>query len=180
MPLHIFEKRYQQLFDEMESIGISVALPYRDDKSGSQFASICELVRITKRYKSGERDVIVECKSLHWLESQESVFPGKLYPGGTIGDEVDLKDIPGAPTYLLEQFADYIELKYGKRPKLADIRRYTLMDVAACINMSNDDKIRFIALDSDEKREKQLGAYIEYLKFLFFQEAQAENGIILN
>ncbi|MEZ4721803.1 MAG: hypothetical protein R2813_08020 [Flavobacteriales bacterium] len=54
------------------------------------------------------------------------------------------------------------------------------MDVAACINMSNDDKIRFIALDSDEKREKQLGAYIEYLKFLFFQEAQAENGIILN
>ncbi|MEZ4721802.1 MAG: hypothetical protein R2813_08015 [Flavobacteriales bacterium] len=101
MPLHIFEKRYQQLFDEMESIGISVALPFKDEKSGNQFASICELVRITKRYKSGERDVIVECKSLHWLESQESVFPGKLYPGGTIGDEVDFVRLLSTTTYLL-------------------------------------------------------------------------------
>jgi hypothetical protein len=178
LPLHIFEPKYQQLFDEAEQNSIPFALPY--SKNGVKLASKCRLLQVTKRLPGGVRDVIIECTHLHSLERQEPVFATKLYPGGVIGAEIELRNEKLATIQLLELFADFIEIKYGKRPVLEEILRYRTVDVAACIAMSNEDKTRFVIAQNELERERLLTGLIKYMHFLYFQESQAENGILLN
>lgn len=178
IPLHIFEPRYQQLFDEAEKSSTTFALPYTAE--GIKLASKCRLLRVTKRLPNGLRDVIIECTALHALESQQELFESKMYPGGTIGEQINFKNDQRASIELLELFADYIEIKYGKRPILEDILHYKPVDVAACIALSNEDKVKFTSCENEEARERMLLSHIKFVYFLYFQEAQAENGILLN
>ncbi len=178
IPLNIFEPRYQQLFDEVEQSSMPFALPY--ENINIRLASKCRLVRVTKRLANGQRDVIIECTHLHQLERQEGVFESKMYPGGAIGKLMDLQTDKLASIELLEHFADYIEIKFGKRPVLEDILRYRPIDVAACIAMSNEDKVRFVLLENESAREDMAHRHVKYLHFLYYQESQAENGILLN
>ncbi len=178
MPLCVFEPKYRQLFDEMEEENLHFAMPYKEHNV--RYASKCKLVRVTDRTPKGTRDVIVECVSVHSLISMRDKMKNKLYPGGEIGPNlIDGRREP-ASIPLLESFADYIEIKFGKRPILAEIIQYKPMDVAACIAMSNWDKIRFIQLPNSKAREGMLIGLLKYLHFLYYQEAQAEKGILLN
>ena len=178
MPLHIFELKYQQLFDEAEHNSTEFALPFK--RLDVRLASKCKLVRVTKRLPNGQRDVIIECTQLHELEDQNQTFQSKLYPGGKIGKQINLQSEKLASIELLELFADYIELKFGKRPILSDILRYRSVDIAACLAMSNEDKVRFILHENETAREEMILRLVKYLHFLFYQESRAENGILLN
>ena len=178
MPLCVFEPKYRQLFDEIEEDDLHFAMPYKEHNV--RWASKCKLVRVTERTPKGTRDVIVECVSVHKLISSVDRMKDKLYPCGKIGENLVVGKRERASVRLLESFADYIEIKFGKRPILGEIIHYKPMDVAACIAMSNWDKIRFIQLPNSKAREGMLFGLLKYLHFLYFQEAQAEKGILLN
>src|SRR5690606_16359318 len=128
VPLHIFEPRYRQLFDDAQKNDLPFGLPFLDESKDQNLVSVCVLNQVTKSYNGGEIDVIIECRGLFDLYSQEDRFAGKLYPSGKLGAEINLEYTEIATTSLLEKFADYIELKFGKRPKLIEIQHYKLMD----------------------------------------------------
>ncbi len=178
IPLHIFEPRFQQLFDEVEKNSIQFALPFSKDKL--KLASKCRLVQVTKRLPNGQRDVIIECTHVYELDRLENEFESKMYPGGTIGREIKLQLDKQASIEMLEVFADYIEIKFGKRPVLEDIIHYRAVDVAVCIAMSNENKVRFMTQLNEIAREEMVHRLLKYLHFLYYQESQAENGLLLN
>lgn len=180
LPLHVFEPRYQQLFDEAEHLGTSFGLPFFYERRQMLFASLCKLVKVTKRHRSGERDVIVEATEVVKLSGQDAVFDGKLYPGGSVSERMQPVGKTAAPVELVSLFADCIEYKFGKRPGYAALRHYTLADVAASTAMSNEDKVRYLLSADDLSRQQYLEKVLEYLLLLYRQEARTEDGIILN
>lgn len=180
LPLHIFETRYRQLFQEAEDQDLRFGLPFDDERSGMHMVSICRLLRVSKRYSSGELDVIIEAESIAMMQEFESVFPEKEYPGAYV-QRWNGEGFNASPTEdLLSTFKHYIEMRYGAHPNHNNVAHYRLMDIAASIALSNEDKIRFILQKTAERQDQLLLQNLRYLNLLLEQERRVENGIILN
>lgn len=180
IPLHIFEPRYRQLFEEAEQQKLYFGLPFLDKKRNKHLVSVCKLLKITKEYKTGEKDVIVEAERLAVLSQYENVFPEKLYPGGYVTLLPNDSGIHWPSSELMQVFKQYLRLRYGANPMHSNVAHYRLFDVAASIALSNEDKLNFIAQNAFEAKEKLLINNIKYLNLLLQQEQNIENGIILN
>jgi uncharacterized protein len=179
IPLHIFEPRFKQLFDDLAQGDTRFGLPITEP-DGANLVSICKLNEVTKQKDNGERDVIIECIQVAELFRIDDQMSGKLYPGGEVGSLIEFDMNTTASVEVLELFADYIELRFGRRPKLIEIKNYSLTDVAACLALSNENKVRFAKAKNVKAQQKMIVGLIEYLRFLFYQETKTENGIILN
>ena len=68
MPLHIFEPRYKQLLEEVESRDLSFGIYFSHESNEAKIGSIVKLESVIKRYAGGESDVIVQCLDLFTLE----------------------------------------------------------------------------------------------------------------
>lgn len=178
MPLHIFEERYRQLFLEAEGDNISFGLPFEDADLKCGYVSVCRLVEVTKRYATGESDVVIEAHSIGKLKSFQSVYPSKQYPGGVIEVEQNsyLSARPNAE--VLTAFEKYLSFLEGSE-KL-DLSGYLLVDVAASLKLSNTDKIKLIHTSNAEKQNAFLLRNLRYINLLLEQERGIENGFILN
>ena len=66
--LHIFEPRYRQLLEDVEQEGIDFGIYYKSDENKSSIGSKMELVRVVKRYETGESDILVRCTGLFYLD----------------------------------------------------------------------------------------------------------------
>ncbi|MEX2596567.1 MAG: LON peptidase substrate-binding domain-containing protein [Salibacteraceae bacterium] len=180
LPLHVFEPRYRQLFKEAEENVLDFGLPCSESEIGVELVSICRLVRVVKRYSTGESDVIIEAKYVATMDRFETVFPQKLYPGGFV-NLVGFDHLLKEPTEeLMSEFRTYIELKFGTKPSPVNLGHYRFLDLAASVAMSNEEKMRLVLTKSTDKRNKQLTQTLRYLNLLLKQERSIENGFILN
>ena len=180
IPLHIFEPRYRQLFEEAEQQGLRFGLPFLDKKRNKHLVSVCKLLKVTKSYKTGEKDVIVEAERLAVLSRYENVFPEKLYPGGYVSLLPNDDDNQWPGPELMKVFKEYLRLRYGTDPLHSNVAHYRVFDIAASIALSNEDKLSFIAQSITDAKERLLVNNIKYLNLLLQQEQKIENGIILN
>lgn len=176
----MFEPRYRQLFEEAKEDGFEFGLPFADSDLGEHMVSVCRLLRTTKQYESGESDIVIEAVSLADMKNYETVFPGKLYPGGEVqmrlSDDLDQK----ADSDVLDLFKTYIEFRFGSVPSAEQLRQYKLLDVAASMALSNKEKMTYVKLNSTEKRSSMLTRSLNYLNLLLLQESRMENGLLLN
>lgn len=180
MPLHIFEPRYQQLFQEAEDNQVCFGLPFEDTSRNLKLVSMCKLLQVTNRYATGEMDVIIEAYEIATLTKQDQIFSGKLYPGGRLGASLESKGNVLASMETINLFADYITQKFGNRPTYASLHKYTLADVASSVTMDNNQKLKFIFVKSETERALYLNNVIKFLTFLLYQESKAEDGVLLN
>lgn len=180
LPLHIFEPRYRQLFEEAENEGIEFGLPYEDEEQKGHYVSVCTLLKVTKRYESGESDVIIESQRVASLKEFESVYDGKLYPGGMVIPFETGSLIERPSEALMQEFQRFIQLKYGTKPLISNLQNYRLMDLAASTALSNTDKVKLLNLSTPERQDRFLLQSLQYLNLLLDQERSFENGFILN
>lgn len=180
MPLHIFEPRYKQLFDEAKAEGYTFGLPFDVKGTTLTLVSQCKLLRVTRNYRSGESDVIVEAIGIAELVKFERTFPGKMYPGGLIKERTDFNLNRPVSNGLISLFKEFIAIKNNldSATDLAVDNR--LSYIASELNMDNSDKIKLLMTPSHEQREKILINNIRYLNLLFVQENSVEKGLILN
>ncbi|GAB4378435.1 MAG: hypothetical protein Kow0075_08340 [Salibacteraceae bacterium] len=180
LPLHIFEPRYRKLFKALEEGEfIQFGIPYKRGEH-PPLVSVCRLVRVAKRFRGGLMNVIVECDHLA-LQLGKIMTDGDLpFPKGNIGEALKPVGETKPPVELMSKFADYIAYKFGTRPGYAVLHKYSIADVAACLNLSNDDKLKYLQLATDADRERFLNGKIDYLLLLFQQEAKTDNGLIMN
>lgn len=178
VPLHIFEERYRQLFSEAEGENKTFGLPFEDAELKYGYVSICRLVEVTKRYATGESDVIIEAFSIGKLKLFQSVFPSKQYPGGII-EVVENTCLDGAPDpNVLNAFEKYLSFLEGS--VTLDLSGYRLVDIAASLKLSNTDKIKLIHTQGIAKQNAFLLRNLRYINLLLEQEKGIENGFILN
>ena len=178
MPLHIFEPRYRQLFMEAESENVHFGLPYEDADLKRGYVSICRLLEVSKRYPTGELDVIIESLAISKLKSFESAYHSKIYPGGVVINEKESYLNSTPMDEVLEAFEMYISLIEGKTP--LNFTEFQLVDIAASLKLSSTDKIKLIDTENVDKQNAILLRNLRYMNLLLEQEKSIENGFILN
>ncbi len=108
LPLHIFEKRYQQLIDDCDDKGMSFGIPTYIDKK-LEYGTEVRLDKIAKKYPGGESDVVCVGTKIFKIENFYQQFPGKLYAGG---DVVFLEDTDVGAEELQEELLKNIAILY--------------------------------------------------------------------
>ncbi|WP_103070720.1 LON peptidase substrate-binding domain-containing protein [Aquimarina sediminis] len=108
LPLHIFEKRYQQLINDCEKDGVLFGIPtYIDEKL--DYGTEIKLQKIAKRYPKGEKDIVCIGTRIFRIKKFYQQFPGKLYAAG---DVEFLKDDEGSEEELQEELLRNIAILY--------------------------------------------------------------------
>lgn len=174
VPLHIFEPRYKQLLQDVESrdirFGIFFDHPINDQKIGS----IMRLESVTKRYPKGELDIIVKCEDIFFLEEQHRLFPGKLYPGGDVVFwNIEMGVFPDE--HLYQQYNTFRMMRGIARQE----RSCSIFEIANELNLDFADRYKFITLKGS-KQHTFLDRKIAYQLQLMEHEEKSKDVFHLN
>ena len=170
--LHIFEPRYRELLDDLENEGISFGIYYRSDRNKSSIGSLMELVRVVKRYETGESDILVKCTNLFYLDWFYDKLDDKSYPGGDVRDlEYETADISFE---MKEQLNDLLMLR-GEEESAFE----SLTEAAISLHLKSEEKLSFVRM-TPASREKFLTQHIEFNKALIEQEQLTKFNFHLN
>jgi hypothetical protein len=82
--LHIFEPRYKQLIGECEEEGITFCIPPYIDQKIMPFGTEVRLIKVEKKYETGEMDIRTEGLGLIKLGNIHNPVHGKMYLGAEI------------------------------------------------------------------------------------------------
>lgn len=103
---------------------------------------------------------------------------GKLYPGGNV--EILSSTPPVKSIQLIDMVMKYMrdfDKDFLKVPEGEPLCYY---DVLRSLNLSSEDKYKFVMQHGDESREKFLTKHIEYLMLIRQQENKLNNDFQLN
>lgn len=174
--LHIYEERYKQLLKDTmagdRTFGIVLASPLNTRNMGS----LVEIIDITKKYPTGEADIIVKCLEIFYLRKFISSYDAdSLYPGGLV--EEILTDDYLCPKALVEQFQHYKEIR---EEDYAFADSITLHQLALKLPMSEAEKIEYLKCKTYDSKIAYLKSFIQYLKLIEVQEKKTYYSIYLN
>jgi Lon protease-like protein len=177
--LHIFEKRYQQLFAELEKGDPHFGIPFAMGGKTMKYGTRCKLVRVIKRYHSGESDILIEAQGIFELTEFTSMKEGKLYPFGTVILKRDLsKEL--ASKEVLDAYEGLDAILSGSDVPLHLVDSPYVLAIMASLGFSSEEKFRFIQLESPERRNDTLLGLVNMMRQLISQEQATENGIYLS
>jgi len=164
-PIHIFEKRYKQLINDIENNGEIFGIPFVKDGTLCEFGSGVVIHKVLAKSPTGEMDILVRGVNLFKMMSIEENLPGKLYGGGTVMilEEMNQTAIP----MLQEKFITYKQQlsEINKMPDTLvemNLPRH-ILDIAGQLPLEIDEKYKIIKLKNSKLREDLL---IEKLNFL--------------
>jgi Lon protease-like protein len=178
LPLRIFEPRYKQLINECSKKDLSFGIPYLKDTKMQNFGAECKVKEIVATNSKGEMVIVAEGIAVFEILSFQDPMPDKLYGGGKIrlfGPDQELKN--SELLGLLIRYTDYLDPDFLKNVKGNEIR---VNDVARALNLSSEEKYRFIALQKQQKQEQFLVGQMKYLIKLREQEKLLKNDYFLN
>ncbi len=164
-PIHIFEKRYKQLINDIENNGEIFGIPFLKDGTLCEFGSGVVIHKVLAKSPTGEMDILVRGVNLFKMMSIEENLPGKLYGGGTVMilDEMNKTAIQ----MLQEKFITYKQ-QLSAINKIPDsmaeknLPRH-ILDIAGQLPLDIAEKYKIIKLEKTALREQVL---IEKLDFL--------------
>jgi len=114
----------------------------------------CEvkLQQIVAESQLGQKVITVESVSLVRINNYTSTMAGKLYPGGNVDS------LPPAPPVKSRKLVDMV-MKYTKDfdKDFLNIKNGEVLcyyDVLRSLNLSSEDKFKFITQQYDDQREK--------------------------
>ena len=164
-PIHIFEKRYKQLINDIENNGEIFGIPFIKDGRLCEFGSGVVIHKILAKSPTGEMDILVRGVNLFKMMNIEENLPGKLYGGGSVMvlDEMNKT----AVELLQEKFKTYKQQlsAINKLPETSpemNLPRH-ILDIAGQLPLEIDEKYKIIKLEKTHQREQLL---IEKLDFL--------------
>lgn len=82
--LHIFEPRYRQLLTDCEQAGLTFVIPTVESGTMYGYGTEVGLAEITKRYPTGESDIVVLGRRVARVEHFRRELGDKPYPGGGV------------------------------------------------------------------------------------------------
>ena len=178
IPLRIFEIRYKQLINECYDKKQTFGIPFFRDSEIQPFGIECRIDQIVAKNSKGEMVIIAEGVSNFKVKSVMDPLPGKLYSGGRI---IPIRnDQPVKMEKLLKLIIYYIDVHDPDFLKDIKGKNIFINDVARAMNLSSDDKYRFISINDPENQENFLKSQLRYLMNLREQEKLLKNDYYLN
>lgn len=178
MPLHIFEPRYKQLINEVRTQGITFAIPFVIEQEIQEFGCEVRLKDVVAEKGEGNMVIVVESIAIVKIFSYEKKLEGKLYAGGTISrlpcdDPVISKEL----MELITSYRDQFDKEFLSSFSNAVVTR---KDLIIALNLSSDEKYKFICMPDAEQREDFLSGQLRYLSMIRRQEALLGDDFGLN
>lgn len=178
MPLHIFEPRYKQLINEVRTQGITFAIPFVIEQEIQEFGCEVRLKDVVAEKEEGNMVIVVESVAIVEIFSYEKKLEGKLYAGGTISrlqcdDPVISKEL----MELITSYRDQFDKEFLSSFSNAVVTR---KDLIIALNLSSDEKYKFICMPDAEQREDFLSGQLRYLSMIRRQEALLGDDFGLN
>ena len=175
VPLHIFEPRFKQMLKDVEEKGTLFGIYYSHGLNKDRMGGIMKLESILKRYETGECDILAKCVDTFLLTQYYNKWKKKLYPGGKVYQLDASKNQPMSVPFV-EKFKAYMALK-----NVTDIDDdFDIHDIANELNLDIGDRIKYLKLLSNMKREKFLLERLKYQKFILQQEQKHKDSFYLN
>ena len=178
IPLRIFEPRYKQLIEDARTKGITFAIPFVIDQDIQEFGCEVRLKDVVAENPGGRMVITVESVAVVKIISFSKQIEGKLYAGGAVrrlpcSDPVEGEELKKLIADYSDQF-DKGFLNYCKDSVV------TLQDVMIALNLSSDDKFRFVCMHDNGQKEDYLTGQLRYLRMIRKQETQLGNDFGLN
>ena len=178
IPLHIFEPRYKQLIEDARTQGISFAIPFVIDQDIQEFGCEVRLKEVVAEKPGGRMVIVVESMSVVQIINYNKKLEGKLYAGGTIrrmpcSDPVESEELLG----LIENYIDQFDKEFLTMGVESVITR---QEVMIALNLTSDDKYKFICMPDAVQKEGYLAGQLRYLGMIRKQETLLGNDFGLN
>lgn len=178
MPLRIFEPRYMQLIEEIRTSGNTFAIPFVVGRDIQEYGCEVRLKEVVGENSGGRMVITVEAISLVQIVSFNKQLDGKLYAGGAIrrlpcSDMVESQE-------LHEMIRDYIDQFDRNFLSCCKWSSATRQDVMKALNLSSQEKYRFVNMKDGRQIEEYLMGQINYLKMIRKQETLLGNDFGLN
>lgn len=178
MPLHIFEPRYKELINDARTQGITFAIPFLINQEIQEFGCEVRLKDVVAENEDGSMVIVVESLDIVEISSYSKQMDRKLYAGGRIrrlscDDPVISKE--------LMELIDHYRAEYD--PGFLSSAQHTIVsrkDVIIALNLSSEEKYKFICMDGTEQREGFLTGQLRYLSLIRRQEALLGDDYGLN
>ncbi|NNC82075.1 MAG: hypothetical protein HKN79_00720 [Flavobacteriales bacterium] len=179
MQLHIFEPRYKQLFAELEEGDNRFGIPYATGRVTRKFGSRCRLLRVIKRYSSGELDVLVESEGIFKLDDFQQMKEDKLYPFGKVSllRELNREEVD---EHVMQTYDAMCENLSGSDLHFHTVESRSTLAILSSLNASSEEKYRFVQLPDTASRNSCLLGMIRILDSLILQEKATEEGFYLS
>jgi len=178
IPLRIFEPRYRQLIEEVRSTGGSFAIPFVLGQELQDYGCEVRLKEVVGENPGGRMVITVESIALVQIITFNKQIEGKLYAGGTVKRLSYSK--PVEDEELLEIIQAYVDNFDSGFLNCCKQSKITHQDVMIALNLSSEDKYKFMCLPDDSQKEAYLAGQIHYLKMIRKQETQLGNDFGLN
>ena len=178
IPLHIFEPRFKQLINEARTDGITFAIPFVIERNIQGFGCEVRLKDVVAEKEGGNMVIVVESVFVVELISYEKQVEGKLYPGGEIRRIPS--DDPVVSRELMELIATYRERFDQDFLGPSILQQITRKELIIALNLSSDEKFKFISLPNAFQKDNFLVGQLRYLSMIRQQEALLGDDYGLN
>jgi Lon protease-like protein len=178
LPLRIFEPRYLQLIEEAEDENFTFVIPYLRDDEVMDYGCEVKLQEVVAESKTGQKVITVESVSLVRILSYTTQMTGKLYGGGTVELLSPLPPLENKA--LIAMVRDYMKNFDKDFLKSTEGKEMCYEDILRSLNLSSEDKYRFIASGCSKFWEKFLASNIQYMIMIRSQEKKLNNDFQLN
>ncbi|MGC9342218.1 MAG: LON peptidase substrate-binding domain-containing protein [Bacteroidales bacterium] len=178
IPLRIFEPRYKQLIEDCDKKGLNFGIPFTIKNQMQSYGTEVRLKEIVAKNSQGEMVIMVEGISNFEMISFNDPAEGKLYAAGKIKELRSDREISDPD--LVKMVIHYSENLDSEFLKTVKGNSIYLNDIATALNLSSEDKYKYISLKSLNDREKFLKAQMSILLKLREQENLLNNDYYLN
>jgi uncharacterized protein len=174
VPLHIFEPRYRQLLQDVETRDITFGIYFTHEINIARIGSLMRLESVIKRYPDGKSDIIVKCEDMFSLDLLLRTFKDKQYPGGDVKLlKTDMMSFPHETLY--EMFIEFLKLRNINQHSVP----FNIYQIANELNLDVNDRYKFVT-SADEQREIFLANRIRFQTHLLQQEEKSKDVYHLN
>ena len=178
IPLRIFEPRYKQLIDEARTLDITFAIPFVTEQEVQEFGCEVRLKDVVAEKEGGHMVIVVESVGIVEIVSYSKQLEGKLYAGGNIR-RIPCDD-PVVSRELLELITSYREQFDQEFLSSCSSTPISRKDLVIALNLSSDEKFKFICMPDAEQRDGFLAGQLRYLSMIRKQEALLGDDFGLN
>lgn len=162
--LHIFEPRYRQLVKECEEEGITFGIPAFINNKVQEIGTEVELLRVEKRYASGESDIRTRGIGLFRIDKFYNEAPGKLYAGA----EVEYLDVfmdgeTDLNVEILELAQKLFELLNITKELPEDPADLVTYDIAHHVGFTVKQEYELLSISQEVKRQEFMRDHLKQL-----------------
>lgn len=162
LPLHIFEKRYRQLLQDVKEEGITFGIP--PIVGGKMtYGTEIELVEIVKSYDNGSHDVKCKGKRVFKINEFTNPMQGKLYAGGYVKFLNNINDgKESAKLKVLKLINRLYEVMESPMPKVSP-ETFTSFTLAHKVGLSVEQELELLHLIYESERLKYLKVHLKHI-----------------